>query len=466
MRPSQRKPAPLLELPAGSVSAQILRYVSPSEALAAAPIPALARSTIWVVASMFGALLLAAGLIKVDRVVSAVGRIVPVAGNIVVQPLETAIVRSIEVKPGQRVLAGDMLARLDPTFAAADAGAVQSQVKSLEAETDRLRAELAETAFAPTGQDPVQILQAVIFNQRASERNSKLESFQKKIEGLQAAITRSLADAAAYRERSDVAASIEEMRKSLEQQKVGSRLNLLLATDSRLEAERRQSAADQASSEAKSELAAMQADRESYLQSWRAQTAQTLSEEVHKLSDARELSQKMVLRRSLVELHAEHDAIVQSIAKVSEGSVLQAGQQFITLVPADSPLEVEVSISGRDIGFVRSGDATAIKFDTFPYARFGMAHGKVRMISPDSVTSAEQLTGQLANAPQVQQPGTELFYRSRIAIDEIKLHSLSEALQVTAGMPVVVDIKVGQQTILGYLVNGILVTAREGLREP
>jgi hypothetical protein len=49
---------------------------------------------------------------------------------------------------------------------------------------------------------------------------------------------------------------------------------------------------------------------------------------------------KAKLRRELVGLRSEVDAIVQSVAKVSVGSVLQSGQQFITLVPYDAPLEM------------------------------------------------------------------------------------------------------------------------------
>jgi HlyD family secretion protein len=102
------------------------------------------------------------------------------------------------------------------------------------------------------------------------------------------------------------------------------------------------------------------------------------------LSDAREQFNKATLRRQLVELRSERDAIVQSVAKVSVGSVLQSGQQFITLVPADAPLEVEANVVGSDSGFVRVGDAVAVKFDTFPYSQYGLAEGTVKVASPNS----------------------------------------------------------------------------------
>ena len=105
---------------------------------------------------------------------------------------------------------------------------------------------------------------------------------------------------------------------------------------------------------------------------------------------ARESLNKAQLRQQLVELRAERDATVLTVAKVSVGSVLQSGQQFITLVPTDAPLEVEANISGRDDGFVHVGDPVAIKFDTFPYHQYGMADGTVRTVSADSFTAQDE----------------------------------------------------------------------------
>ncbi len=80
-------------------------------------------------------------LIPIDKVVSAQGRIVSQAPTVVVQPLETAIVRSIDVREGDVVHKGQLLARLDPTFATADQSAAQAQVASFGAEVARLQAE-------------------------------------------------------------------------------------------------------------------------------------------------------------------------------------------------------------------------------------------------------------------------------------------------------------------------------------
>ena len=172
--------------------------------------------------------------------------------------------------------------------------------------------------------------------------------------------------AAAFRERLIVAQTVETMRKKLEALQVGSQLNALIATDSRLEVERSLATAIKTGESAKAELAAMIAERDAYDQNWRVQVAEALSEGSRKLSDARESLNKALLRRQLIELHADRDATVLTVAKVSEGSVLQAGEQLITLVPADAPLEIEANIAGHDSGFVHVGAPVAVKFETFP----------------------------------------------------------------------------------------------------
>ena len=179
----------------------ILEFSSPSSAIIEGKVPLLARGTVWVIGGLLAACLLAMELIPVDRVVTAPGKVVSRVPTIVVQPLETSIVRTIEVTEGESVHAGDLLARLDPTFTAADVGASESQVSALAAEVSRLEAEAAGRPFVYEGADPNLSLQAAIYAQRQSERKLKRETYRQRISGLQAAIDRSAADVQSYRAR-------------------------------------------------------------------------------------------------------------------------------------------------------------------------------------------------------------------------------------------------------------------------
>lgn len=443
----------------------ILEFQSPSTAITGAPVPRSARGIAWMISSLLGCMLVALGVIHVDRVVTSQARVVSKTATLVLQPLEASIVRSIDVHEGQEVHAGQVLARLDPTFAAADEGALAAQVASLQAQVSRMQAEANGRPFNYTGLDPDLSLQAAIFAQRQAEYNYKLENYAQKIDGLVSAIAKAKADAEGFRSRLQVAIQVEQMRRDLQKLEVGSKLNTLAAMDNRAEMERNLRGAEDQETSSERDLAALIAERDGYVQSWHADLSEKLSDATSKLSDARQNLNKAQLRRQLVELRADKDGTVLTVAKVSVGSVVQSGQQLITLVPSDAPLEVEANISGRDDGFVHVGDSVALKFDTFPFMQYGMAHGTVRTISPDSFTAQDDQRNPTGAVPLPTTSG-EPFYRARITIDRVDLHGTPNGFRLMPGMPVTADIKVGKRTVLAYLLGRVLPVASEGMREP
>jgi hemolysin D len=446
-----------------STQAATLEFQSPSAAIVATPVPRAARGMILAIVGMFAAWLTASGLIPIDRVVIAQGKVVSQEPTLVVQPLDASIVRSINVTEGQSVHAGDVLARLDSTFAAADVGALASQISMLSAEVSRLRAEAEGRPFAYSGSDPDLSLQATIFALRQSERSFKLETYQQRLNGLQATVARSLADVEAFRARKSVAEQALSVRKELEKHQLGSVLNSLAAADALLEVSRSLSGANESTESARHDLDAMKSERDGYVRNWSADVAQKLSERGQKLTDAQEQLNKARLRHQLVELRADRDATVLTIAKVSVGSVLKSGDQFITLVPTDNPLELEVNIAGRDDGFVHVGAPVAIKFDTFPFSQYGLAYGTVRTVSADSFTAQDDARGRPDSSKLVS---NEVFYRSRVTLDDVALHDVPPGFHIVPGMPVTAEIKVGKRTVLAYLLGRITLVTSEGMREP
>ena len=442
----------------------ILEFQRPSTAIVNAPIPRSARGVIWVVSSMVIALITACGLISVDQVVTARGIVVSRSPTILVQPLETAIVRSIDVTEGEQVRPGQILAKLDPTFTSADVSALAAEVSGLSAEVARLQAESSGEPFVYGGDEPDWLLQASIYGHRKAEFELKVENYRHKIDELGSAISRAESDIVGYTKREEVAQNVEGIRKELEARQLGSRLNTLAAADARVEMQRAQGSAEQELQSAKRDKEALQAESDSFVESWSADVSQKLSESARKLSDARESLTKAKLRRTLVELRADQDGIVQSLAKVSVGSVLQSGQPFITLVPAAAQLEVEANVPGSENGFVHVGDPVAIKFDTFPFSQYGMAQGLVRTVSPTSFTAQEEARNPTSSAPvsSISEP----FYRARVSLDRVALHGTPAGFRVTPGMPVAADIKVGRRTVLNYFLGRVLPITEEGLREP
>jgi HlyD family secretion protein len=413
---------------------------------------------------MLAVSIVAMWLIPIDQVVTTRGVVVSQSSKILVQPLETAIVRSIDVREGQEVHTGQLLARLDPTFSDADTAALLAQVSNFEAEVARLEAEATGKIFTYSGSDPHWLIQAEIFGHRKAEFDSKADNYRNRLDEASAVIARSEADALAFRERLSMAQNVERARKKLEAMHYGSPMETWMATDNRAEMARSLSNAEQTALGARREQAALAAERDSFIRGWRGDVSQKLSDARSKASDARELLNKAKRRSQLMELRSDVDGVVQAVDRVSVGSVLQSGEHFITLVPINAPLEIEANIAGRDNGHVHANDPVIVKFDTFPFSQYGYAEGTVRVISPDSFNAQIEARNPTSEVPAPV--AGEPFYRARIAIDRVALHGVPVNFHVIPGMPVTADIKVGKRTVLQYLFGMVAPVPQEALREP
>ena len=445
----------------------LLEFNSPSAALVALPPSRVARSMIWVVCAMAAALLIVMGTFPLDRVVSTPGELVPTARTLLVQPLETSIVRSIDVHEGEIVHKGQILAHLDPTITDAQESNLQKQTQSYGAQIARLKAEAAGADYTPDLGNPASTSQAAIFMRRRSEFGAKLLNYSQQIASLQSDVTGFKANAAMYAGRVKVARDVRNMRVELQHDQVGSRLSSLSAQDDLMEIERSEISAQEGALGAANKLAAMRAEQEGFIQNWKAQIYQDLTDAEHKYFEAKADYEKSVLLKSLDVMRAQSDAVVLTIAKVSIGSVLTPASQFITLVPMASPLEVEAKLEGDESGYVKIGDKALIKFATFTYTQYGGAQATVRDVSADSFTAdSSQQAGNPATPSQDMGNPRHTFYRIRLRIDHYTLHGVPNYFHPTPGMPVIADIKVGKRTILRYLLSTVLPVATEGMRDP
>ncbi len=419
------------------------------------PEPVAARAVVWALAGMVVLFIVLASVLKLDRVVSAQGRVVSQSPTIVVQPLEISIIRSLNARAGQTVRRGQVLATLDPTFSAADVAQLERQSSKLMAEIARMNAEAKSQPFMAAGDDPDMQLEESIWRYRQAEYTAKLANFDQRMATLQATIKRNQADAEHYRSRLKIVGEIETMRRTLERNQTGSRLNSLIASDTRVETERNLSLSENTIRTSSHDLEALRAEREVYIQQWRSTLLTDLSSRQVDLERVREELAKAQKRRDLVELRAIEDAVVLEVGKYSVGSVVEQAQPIYTLMPLNAPLEVEAEIAGMDQGFVKVGDEVQVKLEAYRYVEHGMAKGIVKSISEDSFTRREDQS-------QVQRP----FFRTRIELTEINLRDVPEDFRLVPGMPLVADIIVGKRTIMAYLVEGALKNGSEGMREP
>ncbi len=471
---SRPSPSKLIELPkVGALSAAVLEFQSPSNTILEVSPKRVARNTVWIVAALLLTMLLIAGFVPRSVEVTATGRIVSRTPTIQLEPLQTAIVHSIDVHVGEVVHTGQILAKLDPTEARADLNTLLAQESSLSAEVAEERAEFQGKPYKPA--DPTnrdQLVQAAIYGQRISQLRYTINNYDQQIASLAAQVEGANTQAEYYREQLMLASQIEQMNELLQKLNAGSRLTTLQSQQQRvqMEGELAQSLAT-ARSTAQT-LEATRAQRDAFVQQWNAQVLTQLATNETQLDAVRQSIAKARLVSSLIDLRAPQDAVVLQIANgISPGSVMQSGQQFLSLSPLHAPMEVESYIPGGFQGFVQVGQPVTIKFTTFPFVIFGDAKGTVRVITSNSFTPQElaaQLTQSEINPAAIQRnvPTGELYYAARISIDHLHLHGVPHDFRIIPGMPVETDIRVGSQTIMQYILQRVVPVFGRGMREP
>lgn len=445
-------------LPAGFAA----DYLPDGEAIEHTPMHWSARSTLYVLATLLAAVVLWAALAQVDRLVTAGGRLVTTAPLVMAQPLETAVIRSIDVEVGDLVRAGDRLATLDPTFAAADLADLAARLVSAEAHIGRLRAEMDGGAFAANGPAaaPDVAMQASILERRRAEYRSRLAQLDERAAQLQAGLATSRKSQAGLAERLAVIEEVEGIRRQLHEKQTGSRLTFLEARNERLRMRDELGNLKDRERETEHELKAVQAERAAFMDEWRRKTTEELVEQQRQRATLVEQIAKAERRRSLVTLTAPTDAVVLEVAKRSVGSVIKEAEPLVTLVPAAVPLEAEVEIPSRDIGLVRAGDPVRVKLDAFPFQRHGTLTGEVRTISAD----AFQREGQ-REAKDGAKAG-EAVFRARVRLITTRLEGVPEGTRLSPGMLSTAEIRIGTRSVLSYFLYPVIRALDESIREP
>jgi HlyD family secretion protein len=423
------------------------------------------RVVLWLMAGLFAAAALGLALARVDVVVSANGRLVTTDSEIVVQPLETSVVRGIAVRMGDRVRAGQVLATLDPTFTEADEAELGAKLRRLQAAQDRIAAELAAAAYDPPNPNPDELTQRDIFRKRHDEYAARVAAFERRAEEYKADLAAHKTEAEGLAQQIRLARQAEGIYQVLVAKDLASKLKLIETTQSRVEAQARLDTSAGEQQKLSGEIAEAGAEREAFVDEWRRKLAEELVEtRSDRDTTAAQLS-KARLRRRMAVLRAPRAAVVLAVAARPEGAVVQGAEPLIRLVPADVPLVAEVAIETRDVARIRVGDPATIKFQALPWQQYGLARGELKTLAPDIIDDGggREAMAVAAATPPSRSP---IHYGARVALTETRFRNLPQGFALRPGMQLVADIKIGRRSILEYVLNPLTRVVDESLREP
>jgi hemolysin D len=425
------------------------------------PEPALMHMTPIALAALLVSLIAVTLCMRVDRVVSSqAGKVMTVDPTVVLGALDPSIITTIDVGEGDQVKKGQLLATLDPTFTSADVSALKSQVANYNAEIARCQAELAQKSFdmAPSA-DPIAngfiAAQRQYSTQRKAQLDAQLQSYDEQIAQYQTTIAKYQADQARYSDRAKISQQIEQMRAELAAAQVGSRINLLAATDQKLEIERALQFDKNAATEAQHQLDSAKSTRDAYTQQWYAQVSQEMLTAQTNRDSAVEQLAKATKHQDLVRIAAPEDSMVLKMAKLSPHSVLNVNDPLFYLAPMKSPLEAEIEIAARDIGFIQVGDDTTIKLNAYDFVSHGTVEGTVRSISEGSFSVDDN-----------GQPVPDPYYKVRVTLGKIDLRNVPANFRLVPGITLSGDIHVGTRSLATYLFGSVARSLDEAMREP
>jgi hemolysin D len=389
-----------------------------------------------------------------DIVVSVQGKVIPSGKSKVVQSLEPGVVRSIAVRDGQLVHAGEVLLELDARATDADRNRLQHDL--WEGETDILRANamLAGSATLVAPSDvPSEMLayQQALLVSKLQEQRSRLASLDADIARRQADLDALSTTLAQLGQSLPLVEQKNAMREELASTGHIAR-NALLDTQLELvNARKEQSVLRERIQESRASLRASVQQRAQAVAEFRARAGTELVEAVKRRDATRQELAKAEQRRELQTLRAPIDGTVQQLAVTTEGGVVTAAQPLLTIVPENAPLELEAQVLNRDVGHVRPGQRVVNKVETFDFTRYGYIDGEVLWVGTDAV--------------QDQKLG--LVYPVRVRLSQLKTPNAVNGLHglVTAGMNVTADIRTDGRRLIDYVLAPLMRYQQEAMRE-
>ncbi|WP_292237559.1 HlyD family efflux transporter periplasmic adaptor subunit [Mesorhizobium sp.] len=129
-----------------------------------------------------------------------------------------------------------------------------------------------------------------------------------------------------------------------------------------------------------------------------------------------------------LQITAPRDGAVTGIITLA-GQTVSAGTPLLTIVPRDRPLVVQLLAPSNAIGFVREGSSVLLRYEAFPYQKFGQHPGAVSLISRATLRPEE--VAQL-NAGDVDPQRSPSLYRITVQPEHpfVTAYGREEALQV------------------------------------
>lgn len=406
------------------------------------------RWGMWLVIVGFGGFLCWASFAPLDRGVPVSGSVVVTGNRKAVQHPGGGVIAQLRVHDGDKVQAGQVLVVMNTVSTQTRRDALQSQLRSLQLQTARLRAERtgeSELTLLPeliaAGDEPEVVEQLalqrqLLVNRRAALR-SELAAVDESVAGTQALLAG----------MQSLLRSKQQQKQLLNEQLSGIRglaAKGYVARNQLLSMEGQLASVEGEIAETHGSIGRLQRQViELGLQA--RQRRDEYSKEVNtQLADGQ--AQIAALKNQLekaeadlqdTQIRAPVAGTVVGMAVFTEGGVIQAGQQLMEIVPEDSPMEVEARVPVELIDKVHPALPVELLFSAFDQSTTPRVAGEVTMVGADRLVDNQ--TG-------------KPYYALRVKVTQDGMDKL-QGLTIRPGMPVEGFIRTGERSLMNYLLK-------------
>jgi membrane fusion protein len=131
---------------------------------------------------------------------------------------------------------------------------------------------------------------------------------------------------------------------------------------------------------------------------------------------------------------------------VNRGQTVSLAAPLVTVLPAQNDLQAELLVPTRAAGFVKPGQVVALRYQAFPFERFGHAQGTVKEIGRSVLAAGE--TGPMTL--------TEPVYRVVVSLGAQTINAYGQAMDLRAGMVLDADIQLEKRKLYEWLIEPII----------
>jgi membrane fusion protein len=164
-----------------------------------------------------------------------------------------------------------------------------------------------------------------------------------------------------------------------------------------------------------------------------------------KISELKQRGAEVSGRRSL-EIRAPMSGTITAL-QAREGQWQATNTPLLAIVPKDAVFQVELFVPSRAIGFLTTGQKVRIRYDAFPYRRFGVYEGEVSVISKHVLLPSE-----LPVPLKLEEP----VYRITVLLNEQHIRAYGRTFPLQAGMSLEADIILDRQTLFEWILDPLL----------